>query len=238
MRVKVEEEESVLEEREERAVLELIKRSRDDTPSPPPIEQPLKRVKIEDSTSDSIPAILNTADSAPGSNGGSGPASIFCGPAYTYERFLASLPSPLTHQEDTLKELGVTSLAYLESFATAPTSLLSEMTAELQTHGFTFMEALILRDGLASLRPPRRVFGEQPQMPESVEAFLDALQPSMACHAPMFQELGIGTAHLPILARFDAALYAEFEETLRARGLSWADRFLIKVALKTRLPMG
>ncbi|KAI0334072.1 hypothetical protein GY45DRAFT_1318942 [Cubamyces sp. BRFM 1775] len=230
--VKVEEEEA------ERAVLELIKRSRDETSSPPPIEPPLKRVKIEDDTSDSALAVVSTAEAeVPSSSGGTGPTSIFCKPAFTYEGFLASLPSPLTHQEHTLEELGVTSLSYLESFATAPPSLLSEMTAELQEHGFTFMEALILRNGLTSLRPPRRVFGEQPRLPESVEAFLDALEPSMAHHAPMFHELGIETTHLPILARFDAASYAEFEETLRVKGLSWADRFLIKVALRTRLPL-
>lgn len=40
--------------------------------------------------------------------------------------------------------------------------------------------------------------------------------------------------HLPILARLDAALYAEFEQTLRTKGLSWADCLLIKVGLATR----
>ncbi|KAH9897734.1 hypothetical protein C8Q73DRAFT_682395 [Cubamyces lactineus] len=228
-----------VEEEEERAVLELLKRSRDETPSPPLIEHPPKRVKVEDDTPDLALALTTAAEatSDASSKHGSSPTSVFGSSPQTIDEFLAGLSFSLTHREHTLKELGVTSLAYLESFAGAPPPLLSEMTAELQAQGFKFMEALILRNGLTSLRPPRRVFGEQRRSPVSVEAFLDALQPSMVHHATLFQELGIETAHLPILARLDAASYAEFEETLRARGLSWADRFLIKVALKTRLPL-
>ncbi len=150
-------------------------------------------------------------------------------------QFLASLPLPVTRHEPVLGALGIRSMKYLKSFADAPPSVLSKLTSKLQEQGFTFMEALVLRDGLSSLRDEAAAAVPQPAAPESVHAFLAAMKPSMARHTPVFAALGIDVAHLPILARLDAAPYGEFEQALLAKGVPWADAFLIEVALKTRV---
>ncbi|KAI0368874.1 hypothetical protein BV20DRAFT_968661 [Pilatotrama ljubarskyi] len=238
------------EEEEEGIVLEQLKRVRDSASASPAPEQGSKRARVGEPGTTPVSMSISPAPNSPTSQ-----PSLFFGPAAALrlpggatgrqspdvattdiDRFLRTLSPPLPHCEHALKDLGIASIAYLESFAAAPESLLSQFTAKLQEQGLKFMEALILRTGLGTLRPKERM-GERPSAsPNSVKAFLSALRPSMAQHAELFEELGVDTVHLPILAQLDAAPYAEFEQTLRSRGLSWADCFLIKVALKTRIP--
>lgn len=168
------------------------------------------------------------------------PQSAFSTVAVTTTRtdmshFLGCLSLPLNHREQTLGALGIGSMKYLKSFADAPPAVLSKLTTKLQEQGFTFMEALVLRDGLSPLRD-QAAAAVAPTVPESVHAFLAGTRPSMTRHAPVFAALGIDVVHLPILARLEAAPYGEFEQALLAKGVSWADAFLIEVALKTRVP--
>lgn len=149
--------------------------------------------------------------------------------------FLEGLPLPLNHREQMVGGLGIGSMKYLRSFADAPPAVLSKLTAKLQEQGFTFMEALVLRDGLSPLRDHEAAVAVASTVPESVHAFLAAMRPSMTRHAPVFAALGIDVVHLPILARLDAAPYGEFEQALLSKGVPWTDAFLIEVALKTRV---
>ncbi|KAI0354619.1 hypothetical protein OH77DRAFT_1425688 [Trametes cingulata] len=238
------------EEEEESVVLEQLKRARDSASASPAPEQGLKRAKVDEPRTTPLAMSISPAPNSPMSQ-----PSLFFGPAAALRLsgatrsnppdetstdiagFLGTLSIPLTHCEPTLRDLGISSMAYLESFAAAPESLLSQFTAKLQERGLKFMDALILRNGLSTLRRQDGMNDRPATSPESVEAFLSALRPSMVHHAPIFRELGVETIHLPILAKLDTASYAEFEQTLRAKGLPWADCFLIKVALKTRLPV-
>ncbi|EIW64175.1 uncharacterized protein TRAVEDRAFT_41591 [Trametes versicolor FP-101664 SS1] len=99
------------------------------------------------------------------------------------------------------------------------------------------MEALVLRDGLSPLHDQAAAGAVAPTVPESVYAFLAAMRPSMTRHAPVFAALGIDVVHLPMaaLARLETEPYGEFEQALLAKGVPWADAFLIEVALKTRI---
>ncbi|KAI0778992.1 hypothetical protein BD413DRAFT_123610 [Trametes elegans] len=246
---------SVKAEEERSPTQEHLKRSRD-PPSPlsSPIQlgrclnpiQPGKRLRLDQPNSQKpdVPPVRASA-----------PPSLFCGPATSQEfppvvgtfatihsanqtdlgKFLRDLPQPMSDREPKLRETGVTSVAYLESFARAPPSILSGFTAKLQQHGFTFIEALILRNGLTTLPAPAAGALDGAQL-ESVEAFLGALRPSMAHHASIFKDLGVEAVHLPILARMNAVSYAEFDQALQTKGLTWADCFLIKIGLQTRYP--
>ncbi|KAI0778986.1 hypothetical protein BD413DRAFT_513348 [Trametes elegans] len=230
------------EEADENMVLQQLKRIRD-SGSASPVPANLKRAKHETQDTTLPSAHVSTSSHRPS---GIVPPQTLTLPVTSSTatsdvalwQFLMSLPQPIGHHERTLKAIGIESPEYLESFASAPPALLSDLTAALQEHGFTFMEALILRDGLTALRPQATTasqgshdFAAQPR----VEAFLSSLRPSMAAHVPVFQQLGIEAGHLPILAQMDPEPYGEFEQTLRAKGVSWADCFLMKVGLKTRI---
>ncbi|KAI0673792.1 hypothetical protein C8Q78DRAFT_1076763 [Trametes maxima] len=233
------------EEEEENAVLEQLKRTRDSA-SPSEPQQHKKRVKTDDP-----PQELFTMPTSPVSDTPSvwfGPTAPLrrptpatspdldpdrSGPGQDVAEFLRSLPVPMTHRGRILGELGVTSMAYLKSFAAAPQALLGDLTLKLQERGFTFMEALILRNGLSALHHEEQNAPQPPTKAQSVNAFLTGLRPSMTCHMPVFKALGVDDVHLPILEQLDSPSYEEFDHALRSKEVPWADRFLIKIALKS-----
>ncbi|KAI0652515.1 hypothetical protein C8Q79DRAFT_1005704 [Trametes meyenii] len=106
------------------------------------------------------------------------------------------------------------------------------MALKLQEQGFTFMEALILRNGLSTLHREENNAQQSSDKAESVNAFLAGLRPSMTGHMHTFEALGVDDVHLPILAQLDSLSYDEFDQALRSKEVPWADRFFIKVAFK------
>ncbi|KAI0756368.1 hypothetical protein C8Q80DRAFT_1115898 [Daedaleopsis nitida] len=151
----------------------------------------------------------------------------------TVQDFLGSLSISLAHHADLFANLGITDLPYMESLACMSKHFLESFVATLRERGFTFMEALVLRSGLNTLRVAAHPKREAPQTsPDTIEVFLKCLSPSLACHARIFDELDINVAHLPVFAKLDADSYGEFEKELSERGVSWVDMFLIKAGLQ------
>ncbi len=156
------------------------------------------------------------------------------------ESFLASLPIPLDHHSSLFVSLGIASMAYIESIASMPQHVLNELIFALQDHGLSFVEALVLRDALDELPVDRnssrhraRSTADAPVV--RVDVFLDRLRPSMKHHASTFWELGLYTsAHMSTLGKTEAHRYAEVETTLRGKGISWMDCFIVRNAVQAR----
>ncbi|OSD00816.1 hypothetical protein PYCCODRAFT_1436879 [Trametes coccinea BRFM310] len=204
-------------EEDERAVLQQLTCASNSS-SPPPSKQPAVQIKIEDADDTGG---LEWHDS---------------GTSTELSQFLSGLPVSLAHRETALRQLGFGSIAKLRSFATATHRPLVAFTDSLQESGFTFMEAMILRVALRALGTQHaKEESKYRPMAESVDGFLASLRPPMSRCARILRELGVEAVHLPILGRMDATSYTEVDEALRVKGMSWEDRFQLRVNLKTRV---
>ena len=152
----------------------------------------------------------------------------------TIEEFLTGLPMSLAHHTSLFNVLGISSLSYLELLAAVPKPIMDEVFVVLQKRGMTFMESLVMRHALNKLCLASKT---QPTIasesaPDTIDDFLLRLGGApMARHAPLFRELGVDISHVPVLAQLDADSYAAFEETLGRKGLTWVERFLVKLAI-------
>ncbi|KAI0714885.1 hypothetical protein C8Q76DRAFT_795703 [Earliella scabrosa] len=153
----------------------------------------------------------------------------------TVVAFLDGLPMSLSRHTHLLTTLGITDMGYIDSLSHMPKRSVDEIVALLQERGFSFMEALVLRNALgdrrraSSLHPEH---GEPRVEPTSMETFLARLRPSMAHHVHIFDELGVDLTHIPVLAQLGDESYAEFERALGAKGLTWIDAYIVKVGIQ------
>ena len=138
----------------------------------------------------------------------------------------------LSRHTHLLTNLGITDMGYVDSLAHMPKRSLDEFVALLQERGFSFMEALVLRNALGDRRRASSPHPEPRVEPTSIETFLARLRPSMAHHAPIFDEFGIELTHIPVLALLGDESYMEFERALSAKGLSWIDAFILQVGIQ------
>ncbi|KAI0714878.1 hypothetical protein C8Q76DRAFT_439890 [Earliella scabrosa] len=155
----------------------------------------------------------------------------------TVASFLDGLPMSLSRHAHLLLTLGITELSYVDSLSCMPKQYLDKFVVLLQERGFTFMETLVLRNALGDRRraasPSPHADHEGPRGgPLDIETFLARLRPSMAHHAPIFDEFGIELTHIPVLALLGDESYMEFERALSAKGLSWIDAFILKVGIQ------
>ncbi|TBU40018.1 hypothetical protein BD309DRAFT_871145 [Dichomitus squalens] len=74
----------------------------------------------------------------------------------------------------------------------------------------TSIESLIPRTAVNSLR---QRLPDQAE-PQTIEAFLQQISPSMGRHAQVFRDLGIDVPRVPVLAQLDGESYLEFEDAL------------------------
>ncbi|KAI0720038.1 hypothetical protein C8T65DRAFT_634657 [Cerioporus squamosus] len=154
-------------------------------------------------------------------------------------RFLARLPIPLDYHSSLFVSLGIRNMSYIRSVASMPQHVLNELMYALQGQGLSFVEALVLRDALDELPVDRNSPRHRPRSTEGgsavgVDVFLDSLRPSMKHHASTFRKLGLYTsAHMSALGKTKAQ-YAEVETTLRSKGLSWMDCFIVRMAVQVQ----
>ncbi|KAI0368875.1 hypothetical protein BV20DRAFT_1021727 [Pilatotrama ljubarskyi] len=148
--------------------------------------------------------------------------------------FLGDLPLKLSHRLDMFTALGITSHAHLEALALLPRQLQEELYKELQKRGLPLIEALVLRSAFNALcdsAPPHvkpaTGFGQA----DSMDKFLARMRPSMMHHLRAFQELGVHSEHLPVLAGLDAGTYGVFEGELRKHNFTWVELLLLKASI-------
>ena len=152
-------------------------------------------------------------------------------PPGTLEDSLAQLPASLAHRAGPFRDLGIDNRSYLHALATLPRSHLDDVLAALRERGLTYLESLVVRQGLSALDRPAL-------QSDATSTTLEGILPRygglpMARHAPMLRELGVDFAQLPVLAKLDPPLYAEFDETLRQKGLSWVERVFFKATIQS-----
>ena len=154
--------------------------------------------------------------------------------AFDLNQYLAALPLSLSKHTHIFSALGFTQRAYFDSIALMPKRLIDEVMEMLQERGLTFMETLVLRNTLNTVRRSASAqHAGTSAVPDSIRTFLAGLCPSLERRAPIFHELGIELAHLPVLSQLDAESYAEFEDTLTEADLTWVEVFLVRAGIKT-----
>ncbi|KAI0334071.1 hypothetical protein GY45DRAFT_1295984 [Cubamyces sp. BRFM 1775] len=150
----------------------------------------------------------------------------------TVNDFLAGLPTKPTHHSTTFTALGVTTYDHLVALSALPKTAQEEFYKELQARGLSFVETLVLRSALNSLREssPDPLAGNY-STHRGMEIFLSQICPPMARHAAVFKELGVDGLHLPALSRLDAESYAIFEGQLAMKDVPWVECLLFSTAI-------
>ncbi|KAI0720037.1 hypothetical protein C8T65DRAFT_23986 [Cerioporus squamosus] len=155
-------------------------------------------------------------------------------PGFDLEQYLAALPMSLSEHVHLFAALGFTDRAHFDSVALMPQRFSDKVIATLRERGLTFMGTLVLRNALNTIR--RTAAAEQTSAradPDSIRTFLARLCPLLERHAPIFHDLGIEVIHIPVLAQLDTDAYAEFENTLMEKGLTWLEVFMISTGTKS-----
>ena len=130
--------------------------------------------------------------------------------------------------------LGITTYDHLVALSALPKTAQEEFYKELQARGLSFVETLILRSALNSMRE------SSPQLPGgiysthgSMETFLNQICPPMARHAAALKGLGVDGLHLRALARLDSESYAVFEGQLAMKEMPWVECLLFSTVIAT-----
>lgn len=151
------------------------------------------------------------------------------------DSFLDNLPLPLSHHSGVFAAVGIANMDHFHLLAQLPKRSLDQFVAVVRERGLSFMESLVLRSALNGLRQP----SADPQAraePMTIEEWLRQVGPCMVRHAKVFGDLGIETAHIPVLAQLDAESFQEFENALNTAGLAWIDRFAIAAKIRDDTP--
>ncbi len=153
---------------------------------------------------------------------------------FDLEQYLTALPLSLNQHAHIFAALGFSENAYFDSLALMPKRFCDEAIATLRERGLTFMETLVFRNALNSIRraAPARQSATRPQL-ESVRTFLAWLCPPLERRAPIFEDLGIDATHIPVLAQLDRDSYTEFEDTLKEKGAMWVEVFMINTGIRS-----
>ncbi|EIW64153.1 uncharacterized protein TRAVEDRAFT_41569 [Trametes versicolor FP-101664 SS1] len=210
-------------------------------------QNPLKRARwpMSDSDSEDIgrPVARRTSKAVAPEAGPSAPSPrlkvTYTGSASpkSVQDFLAGLPLKLVHRSAAFENIGIRSHAHLDALARIPMPFQETLYKELRERGFPLVETLVLRSAFNTIRdtvprPVNLTAGHVHTKPQDVTAFLSGMRPSMVHHRAVFHDLAIAPAQLPALAAIDEESYAIFEQELRAKGVSWVERLLLKASLR------
>ncbi|TFK84414.1 hypothetical protein K466DRAFT_665177 [Polyporus arcularius HHB13444] len=200
-----------------------------------PVLDPRKRPRPQDEKPSSLvrdpPPHIEPRSPAPSPSPSPSPSP----PAvFDLEQYLTALPLSLSQHAHIFAALGFSENAYFDSLALMPKRFCDEAIAILRERGLTFMETLVFRNALNSIRrsAPARQTATRPQL-ESVRTFLAWLCPPLERRAPIFEDLGIDATHIPVLAQLDRDSYTEFEDTLKEKGATWVEVFMINAGIRS-----
>ncbi|RPD57071.1 hypothetical protein L227DRAFT_237852 [Lentinus tigrinus ALCF2SS1-6] len=153
--------------------------------------------------------------------------------AFNLEQYLAALPLSLSQHTHIFATLGFTERVYFDSVALIPKHFANEVIATLRERGLTFMETLVFRNALNTIRRSAPVQQTTTRTePDNIRTFLAGLCPPLERCAPIFHDLGIDVAHIPVLSQLDAESYLEFEKTLEEADVTWVEVLLIRAGVK------
>lgn len=102
------------------------------------------------------------------------------------EAFLQNIPRPLPHLVPIFSKLGLTAFAHLQSLACLPPVILGQFFFELQGHGVTYIDVILLCDAfervlypVCASRAPLLDHNGSPLVIDSIQTFLDTLRPPL-----------------------------------------------------------
>ena len=157
------------------------------------------------------------------------------------EAFLCDIPVPLMHLVPTFAQLGIATFTHLQSLACLSPDLLQESLTDLKERGLTPADIGVLRTAFKYVRchpstTPAIQARAQGRISlsssDTIDKFLSDLRPSLAHHLTTCVGLGMRVEHLPDLIALSAPMYATLHDTLRRKGFTWAELYMLKGALR------